>query len=82
MGFQMPNFDGSGMGGDDDDDDDLEAELQRLQQGTGGGHGSNTNKRKTGLFLCRKKEIILINDFIHIYNQVEMHKIYKHFIVM
>lgn len=49
MGFQMPNFDGSGMGGDeDDDDDDLEAELQRLQQGMGGNAGSKARQSKGG----------------------------------
>ncbi|CAF1370093.1 unnamed protein product [Adineta steineri] len=50
MGFQMPNYDESGMGGgdDDDDDDDLEAELQRLQQGSGGNQRSKANNQKAG----------------------------------
>ena len=49
MGFQIPNFDESGMGmNDDDDDDDLEAELQRLQQGMGGDSRGKANQRKPG----------------------------------
>ncbi|UJR21607.1 hypothetical protein I4U23_024689 [Adineta vaga] len=51
MGFQIPNFDesGMGMGGDDgDDDDDLEAELQKLQQGMGSNSRSKANQRKPG----------------------------------
>ncbi|CAF4820597.1 unnamed protein product [Rotaria sp. Silwood1] len=49
MGFQIPNFDESGMG---DDDDDLEAELRRLQQGSEDGNersrGSKSDQRKLG----------------------------------
>ncbi|CAF0956829.1 unnamed protein product [Rotaria sordida] len=52
MGFQIPNFNQSGMGDDDDDDDDLEAELRRLQQGTGDGNqksrGAKSNQGKLG----------------------------------
>ncbi|CAF3410052.1 unnamed protein product [Rotaria socialis] len=52
MGFQVPNFDESGMGGgDDDDDDDLEAELQKLQQGdmvNPKSRGSKSNQRQLG----------------------------------
>ena len=60
MGFQVPNFDGSGMGGDDDDDDDdLEAELQKLQQGDRANpksRGSKSDQRQLGLlyFLNQK----------------------------
>lgn len=53
MGFQMPNFGGTGMD-DDDDDDDLEAELQRLQ-GYGGGAGSEGKKGKAGLLFLLKE---------------------------
>jgi hypothetical protein len=60
MGFQMPNFDESGMGGDDDDDD-LEAELQRLQQDIGGSHGTKANKQKAGL-LFEKNNVLLWNN--------------------
>ncbi|CAF4331512.1 unnamed protein product, partial [Rotaria sordida] len=52
MGFQIPNFNQSGVGDDDDDDDDLEAELRRLQQGTGDGNqksrGAKSNQGKSG----------------------------------
>ncbi|CAF3908062.1 unnamed protein product [Rotaria sp. Silwood2] len=46
MGFQIPNFDESGIG---DNDDDLEAELRRLQQGSEDGNqrsrGSKSDPR-------------------------------------
>jgi len=48
MGFQMPNYDGSGMvGADDDDDDDLEAEL-RILQGMDDRQGAKGKKGKPG----------------------------------
>jgi hypothetical protein len=64
MGFQIPNFDESGMGdNDDDDDDDLEAELQRLQQGSGSNQRSKANQRKPGLlFFCQ-----VIKDAMYVY---------------
>jgi hypothetical protein len=50
MGFQIPNYGDTGMGGDDDDDDDdLEAELHRLQYDIGDGSKSKANKGKSGL---------------------------------
>lgn len=56
MGFQMPNFDGTGMD-EDDDDDDLEAELQRLQ-GFGGDAGGK--KGKSGLFFLRRNDDLYV----------------------
>lgn len=58
MGFQMPNYDGSGMvGADDDDDDDLEAEL-RILQGMDDRQGAKGKKGKPGrLFAYTRRQL-------------------------
>lgn len=59
MGFQIPNFDGSGMN-DDDDDNDLEAELLRLQQDDGynpRSRGSKSNQQISGLLIKYKYSV-------------------------